>query len=99
MWWQLSRPALTLGIADRKKGATVADTKSLRSLAREVADLALSLAALNDGQNSSETLSEVEFIALKILKEASAVRNATPVRQVGESRGAWRIPQPDLLHR
>ena len=77
----------------------MADVKNLKSLAREVADLALSLAALTDSQNSNETLSEVEFIALKILKEAAAVRNATPVRQVGETRGAWRIPQPDLLHR
>jgi hypothetical protein len=77
----------------------LADTKSLRSLAREVSDLALSLAALTDGQNSSETLSEVEFIALKILKEASVVRAAIAVRPAGETRGAWRIPQPDLLHR
>jgi hypothetical protein len=76
----------------------LADAKSLRSLAREVADLALSLAALTDGQNSSEILSEVEYIALKILKEAAIVRTAT-VRPLGETRGAWRIPQPDLLPR
>lgn len=79
-------------------GAKLADAKSLRSLAREVADLALSLAALSDGQNSSEILSEVEYIALKILKEASVVRTAN-VRPLGETRGAWRIPQPDLLPR
>ena len=60
--------------------------------------MALSLAALTDGQNSSEVLSEVEFLALKILKEASVVRTAT-VRPLGETRGAWRIPQPDLLPR
>jgi hypothetical protein len=98
MWWQQSRRALTLGIADRDKGAKLADAKSLRSLAREVAELALSLAALSDGQNSSELLSEVEYIALKILKEASVVRTAN-VRPLGETRGAWRIPQPDLLPR
>ena len=78
----------------------MADTTNLRSLAREVADLALSLAALStDGQNCTEALSEVEYLALKILKEASVVRTAN-VRQVGEVRGAWRaMPQPGLLPR
>jgi len=78
----------------------VADTESLRSLAREVADLALSLSALStDGHSCTEALSEVEYLALKILKEASVVRTAN-VRQIGETRGAWRaVPQPGLLPR
>ena len=69
----------------------MADTAILRSMAREVADLALRLAGLPaEGMPSDlQALSELEYLALRILKEASLAREAA-VRPVGETRGMWR---------
>lgn len=78
----------------------MAETKNLRGMAREVADLALSLAALPvDGRNAIEALSQVEYLALRILKEASVVRVDSNVRAVGETRGAWQVVPANLLPR
>ncbi len=68
-------------------------------MAREVAELALELAALPvDGLRSEQALSDVEYLALRILKEATAAR-AGNVRPVGESSGVWRAVQPSLVPR
>ena len=68
-------------------------------MAREVAELALELAALPvDGLRSEQALSDVEYLALRILKEATAAR-AGNVRNVGESSGVWRAVQPSLIPR
>jgi hypothetical protein len=64
-------------------------------MARETAELALLLAALpSQGScNDIEALSEIEYLALRILKEASAVRTEV-ARGAGETRGMWRAVQP-----
>ena len=68
-------------------------------MAREVAELALELAALPvDGLRSEQALSDVEYLALRILKEAAAARVGN-VRPVGESSGVWRAVQPSLVPR
>ena len=71
------------------------DTKALRSMARETAELALLLAALpnNPSCTDLEALSEIEYLALKLLQEASNAR-ADAARGVGETRGMWRAVQP-----
>lgn len=73
------------------------DTLNLKSMAREVAELALQLAALPaDGLRCDlQALSDVEYMALRILKEATAAR-AGNVRPIGESSGTWRAVQPLL---
>jgi hypothetical protein len=77
----------------------VVETRNLKSMAREVAELALELAALPvDGLRSEQALSDVEYLALRILKEATAAR-AGNVRPVGESSGVWRAVQPSLVPR
>jgi hypothetical protein len=78
----------------------VVETKNLKALAREVAELALELAALPaDGLHYDvQALSDIEYMALRILKEASAARTGN-VRPVGESSGTWRAVQPELLPR
>jgi hypothetical protein len=67
-------------------------------MAREVAELALQLAALPaDGlRYDLQALSDVEYMALRILKEATAAR-AGNVRPIGESSGTWRAVQPGSL--
>ena len=73
------------------------DTKNLKSMAREVAELALQLAALPpDGSRCDQALSDVEYMALRLLKEANAARTGN-VRPVGESSGTWRAVQPETL--
>jgi hypothetical protein len=68
-------------------------------MAREVAELALELAALPaDGIRADQALSDVEYLVLRILKEATAAR-AGNVRPVGESSGVWRAVQPSLIPR
>lgn len=75
------------------------DTRNLKGMAREVAELALALAALPvDGMRSDQALSDVEYLALRILKEATAARSGN-VRAVGESSGVWRAVQPGLVPR
>lgn len=75
------------------------ETRNLKSMARQVAELALELAALPaDGLRSEQALSDVEYLALRILKEATAAR-AGNVRNVGESSGVWRAVQPSLVPR
>jgi len=78
----------------------VVETKNLKALAREVAELALELAALPAGglHYDVQALSDIEYMALRILKEASAARTGN-VRPVGESSGTWRAVQPELLPR
>jgi hypothetical protein len=78
----------------------VVDTRNLKSMAREVAELALQLASLPaDGLHFDlQPLSDVEYLALRILKEATAAR-AGNVRPVGESSGVWRAVQPGLMPR
>jgi len=68
-------------------------------MAREVAELALELAALPaDGLRADQALSDVEYLVLRILKEATAAR-AGNVRPVGEASGVWRAVQPSLVPR
>jgi hypothetical protein len=78
----------------------VVETRNLKNLAREVSDLALLLAGLpSDGlRYDLQALSDVEYMALRILKEATAAR-AGNVRPVGESSGVWRAVQPSSLTR
>jgi hypothetical protein len=78
----------------------VVETKNLKLMAREVAELALQLAALPaDGLSYDvQALSDVEYMALRILKEATAARTGN-VRPIGESSGTWRAVQPELLPR
>ena len=74
------------------------ETRTLKSMARETAEMALLLAALPaDGlRNDHQALSDVEYLALRILKEASNARAAS-LRGVGETRGMWRAVHPDLV--
>ena len=74
------------------------DTKILKSMARETAELALQLAALPaEGLRSEhQALADLEYLALRILKEATVARTAS-ARGVGELRGQWRVA--DLLPR
>lgn len=76
------------------------ETKNLKSMAREIAELALQLAALPaDGlRYDVQALSDIEYAALRILKEATAAR-AGNVRPIGESSGVWRVMQPGALPR
>ena len=70
----------------------MADTSNLRSMAREVADLALRLAAIpaDGSRQDQQVLSEIEVIAARILKEASKAR-AGNERTIGETSGMWRV--------
>jgi hypothetical protein len=76
------------------------ETRNLRTMARETAELALQLAALPaDGfRTDAQALSDIEQLAARILKEASMARTASRVvgetKGVGETRGMWRIIQP-----
>ena len=64
-------------------------------LAKQAAEIALRLAALpaNDLRDNAEALDSIEQLAMRILKEVSAVRNAKRV-PVGESRGMWPVMKP-----
>jgi hypothetical protein len=59
-------------------------------LAKQAAEIALRLAALPaDGLRSNpEALDSIEQLAVRILREVSAVRDAR-ARPVGETRGMW----------
>jgi hypothetical protein len=76
----------------------VIETKVLKSMARETAELALQLAALPaEGlRTDHQALADLEYLALRILKEATTARTAS-VRGVGERRGMFRVA--DLLPR
>lgn len=76
----------------------VVETRVLKGLARETAELALLLAGLPaDGlRNDLQALSDLEYLALRILKEATSAR-AGNVHAVGESSGIWRAVQPGSL--
>jgi hypothetical protein len=70
------------------------ETRNLKSMARETAELALQLAGLpTDGRTEAQALYDIEQLASRIMKEAATARNAA-VRPVGESRGIWRVMQP-----
>lgn len=71
------------------------ETRDLRSIARQTAELALQLAALPaDGlRNDVQALDEIEQLASRIMREASTVR-AGATQTAGETRGMWRIMQP-----
>jgi hypothetical protein len=73
----------------------VIETRILKSMARETAELALLRAALPADalRNDDQALSDVEYLALRVLKEATAAR-AGNVRPAGESSGIWRAMQP-----
>jgi hypothetical protein len=62
------------------------ETRNLRTMARETAELALQLAALPaDGlRTDAQALSDLEHLAARILKEASTARAAN--RVMGETR-------------
>jgi surfactin synthase thioesterase subunit len=64
-------------------------------LAKHAAEIALRLAALPaDGLRSNpEALDSIEQLAMRILKEVSAVRDAKPL-PVGETRGLWPVMRP-----
>jgi hypothetical protein len=64
-------------------------------LAKQVAELALQLAALPvDGlRQDGEALDAIEELAIRILNEVSAAR-ACPGHAVGEIRGTWRAMRP-----
>jgi hypothetical protein len=62
-------------------------------LAKQVADLALRLAVLpSDGlRTDAQTLDAIEQLAMRILREVSAVRTSRPI---GETSGMWRAMPP-----
>ena len=64
-------------------------------LAKQAAEIALRLAALPAGDlhGSPEVLDSIEQLAMRILKEVSAVRNAKRL-PVGETRGMWPVMKP-----
>jgi hypothetical protein len=64
-------------------------------LAKQAAEVALRLAALPaDGlRNNLEALDSIEHLAMRILKEVSAVR-ARKSHAVGEISGMWPAMQP-----
>jgi len=67
-------------------------------LAKDAAEIALRLAALPpDGLRCSQSLDDIERLALRILKEISAVR-ASKSHAVGEVSGIWRAMQPTPHH-
>jgi len=74
------------------------ETKNLRTMARETAELALQLAALPaEGRVEIQVLNDLEQLAARIMMEASIARAAVRVvesKGIGESRGMWRIVQP-----
>jgi hypothetical protein len=67
----------------------------LDQLAKQAAEVALRLAALPaDGlRNNLEALDSIENLAMRILKEVSAVR-ASKAHGVGDARGMWPTMQP-----
>ena len=71
----------------------------LDQLAKQAAEIALRLAALPaDGlRNNLEALDSLEELALRLLHEVSAVRNARG-RSLGETRGMWPTMQPVQRH-
>ena len=64
-------------------------------LAKQAAEIALRLAALPaDGlRNNLEALDSIEHLAMRILREVSAVR-AGKACAVGETSGMWPAMQP-----
>ena len=64
-------------------------------LAKQAAEIALRLAALpaDDLRDNPDALDSIEQLAMRILKEVSAVRNAKRL-PVGESRGMWPVMKP-----
>jgi hypothetical protein len=71
------------------------ETRDLRSMARQTAELALQLAALPaDGFRSDvQVLTELEQLAALIMREASTVRSGA-MQTAAETRGMWRVMQP-----
>jgi hypothetical protein len=65
----------------------------VEELTKQVAQVALRLAALPaDGLRSDlQALDAIEQLAKRILSEVAAIRMS---RQLGETRGAWRVMQP-----
>jgi hypothetical protein len=64
-------------------------------LAKQAAEIALRLAALPAAElrDNPEALDSIEQLAMRILKEVAALRNAKRV-PVGESRGMWPVMKP-----
>jgi surfactin synthase thioesterase subunit len=72
---------------------------SMDQLARQVAEMALRLAALPaDGLRQNDpALAAIEQLALQILNEISAARVAK-ARPIGETTGCWRVAVPIPRH-
>jgi len=68
-------------------------------LAKQAAELALRLAALpaHGLRNDIQTLDALEQLAIRLLKEISAVRTGTS-RSIGETSGMWPVMQPVQRH-
>ena len=66
-----------------------ARTTQVDQLAKQAAEIALRLAALPAGdlRDNPEVLDSIEQLAMRILKEVSAVRSAKAL--AGETRGMW----------
>ena len=82
-------------IAHRWHRAVTRTNVQVDQLVKQAAEIALRLAALPaDGlRNNSLELDCIEQLAMRILKEISAIRAAKP-HAVGESSGMWRAMLP-----
>jgi surfactin synthase thioesterase subunit len=71
-----------------------ARTTQVDQLAKQAAEIALRLAALPAGdlRDNPEVLDSIEQLAMRILKEVSAVRSTKP--PAGETRGMWPVMKP-----
>ena len=67
-------------------------------LAKQAAEIAIRLAALPAGdlRDHPEFLDSLEQLAMRVLKEVSALRAPKPIP--GETRGMWPIMQPVQRH-
>jgi len=72
-----------------------AEENQVDQLAKQAAEIALRLAALPAGdlRHNPEALDSIEQLAMRILKEVSALRNARSI-PAGESRGMWPVMKP-----
>jgi hypothetical protein len=71
-----------------------AEENQVDQLAKQAAEIALRLAALPaDLRHNPEALDSIEQLAMRILKEVSAVRNAKSI-PAGETRGMWPVMKP-----
>ncbi len=71
-----------------------ARTTQVDQLAKQAAEIALRLAALPAGdlRDNPDVLDSIEQLAMRILKEVSAVRSTKAL--TGETRGMWPAMKP-----